>query len=230
MYYRFVPRVYLPLYSFLLGVVIVLSVIESPNENRTKRNPKVRILCVTLALILFFFTLRNGYTVGQAHLRLLSYSKIEKKYISGALQRVEELHPNPFLLVLISPVHSGSLGAEKVHPLREFDDYTALKIFPRSAYAPYYSSILDEMDLKGGYDFLKWTVNRAEVLFVLFSRGKEHSGRLKLLWDSYYNRNIVKRHQVKLAPVYDFKDRRGVGLVFFQMRSTMNPLLRVKDL
>jgi len=164
---------------------------------------------------------RQAVAQGKLDYRILERSKLEKEYIQKALSAVGKSSAvvDP-LLVLMNPM--SGLGAEYVHPLKEFSDFTDLKIFPSgwSVNSPGYASILRDMGLRDGWAFLAWLIDNPKALLVMISRSGTETWRWKTLWESYFARRIAPGKGTRLLPVYDFRNENGAGLVFFSMRSS----------
>ncbi len=214
MYYRFPYKVFIPLYAYTISVFVLLT------SNNTQTFYSKRIIPVIIALLLFLPVLVHSYTIGRMELGLLESSRQEKDYIKYSLNYVKDNHAHPPLLVLMDPVFSGGLGTEKVHPLKEFSDYTSLRVFPWGGEinSPRYASILKQMGLKNGREFLKWSINREDVLFVHFVRSEKSLQKHAYLWESYFNRHISPDRKIKLQAVYDFRNKYGTGLIFYRMK------------
>jgi hypothetical protein len=45
--------------------------------------------------------------------------------------------------------------------------------------------------------------------------------KMTYLWRSYLSRRIVPGREIRLVPVYDFRNRSGSGLVFYSVVSTI---------
>jgi hypothetical protein len=187
MYYRFPPRIFVPIYAYTTVVFILMSYSKGVSQYKG-------ILFNILILLLMLLTAGHSYSQGRINLLALENSRLEKSYIQNVLKAVEQYHPTPPLLVLMYPIHLGSIGPEKVHPLKEFSDYTTLRVFPGDGEinSPRYLSILKQMGLESSSYFLKWTINREDVLFVLFSRSNNFHDRYKSLWESYFNRRTLQ--------------------------------------
>jgi hypothetical protein len=153
--------------------------------------------------------------------RILERSRLEKEYIQKVLSvfKSRSAVPDP-LLVLMNPM--SGLGAEYVHPLKEFSDFTELRIFPAGwgVNSPGYASILLDMGLADGRAFLTWMIDNPKALLVMISRNGTETWRWKTLWESYFARHIAPGKGTRLLPVYDFRNEGGAGLVFFSMRSS----------
>jgi len=220
-YYRCVPRVYVPLYAYITGMFLLFS---DPNGSLPSQKTGFRTLKVVLigcSLLVFSQALGQSYAAMKQQLGILHFSEMEKDYIGKCSRIVERQHSSTPLLVLMDPVQSGVLGADKVHPLKELSDYPALRIFPFGTLinSPRYYAALYEMNLKSGSEFLKWTVDREEVLFVTVARSRRQQQRLKYLWESYFSRHVVESQKAALLPVHDFRNKKGMGMVFYRMSS-----------
>jgi len=222
MYYRFPARFFMPLYTYLL----VISFLIFRNENRpveTQNNvPRLKKTAVISIVVLVALALGQIYGQGKSLLRVLGISKRQKDYVHQCLEVVKNrsLHGNP-LLVLMDP--SYGLHFETVHPLKELSDFPDLRIFPTGSRinSPDYFNRLRRLGLAGGREFLKWVVNNDEVLLVLMVTEEKRKKKMTYLWRSYLSRRIVPGREIRLVPVYDFRNRSGSGLVFYSVVSTI---------
>lgn len=213
MYFYFQFKVFVPLYIYMLSFFLVLS-------RSGDRQEDLNFLNVLLSVVLFIPILLLLYSAGTMHLTMAEDSRKEKEYILSSLKTVQKQQGSEPLLVLLSPSVSGGLGGEKVHPLRELSDYTDLRIFPAGTEinSPRYISVLRQMGLKSGHDFLNWTMNRNDALFVQFIRSRTAKEKMKYLWESYFERRIAPGAKVVLEPVYDFRSKGETGLIFYRMK------------
>ena len=220
MCFRFVPRVFVPLYAYFFGACFLLSRWETEGSPDVRTRPFRRTLLLVSALVFCVLTWGQAVAQGKMDVRILKRSKEEKEYIQKVLSVVKNRSavPDP-LLVLMNPM--SGLGAEYVHPLKEFSDFTDLRIFPAGwgVNSPGYSSILRDMGLEDGRAFLTWMIDNPKALLVLISRNGTETWRWKSLWESYFSRRIVPARRARLVPVHDFRNAEGAGLVFFCMRS-----------
>lgn len=216
MYFRFVARVYVPLLVYFAGVFLILSIPNKKSLSVDKTTHFARIILVMLSFILFLFSATQSYAVGRIIMEALKTSEQEKNYIRNCLKSVEKQYQKPSILIPIDP--STGLLPENVHPLKEFSDYTTLRVFPHGTEinSPRYLSIIKQMGISSGHDFLRWTIDRNDVLFAVFVNDRIHHDMMKRLWELYYNRHIVSGKPVRLSPVYDFTQY-GKGLIFYRM-------------
>jgi hypothetical protein len=220
MCYRFVPRVFVPLYAYFFGVCFLLSHWRTSGLSDTPNRPVRKSVILVFAVV--FCALAWGHAVAQGKMdyRILERSKLEKEYVQKVLSAVgnRSTVPDP-LLILMNPM--SGLRSEYVHPLKELSDFTGLRIFPAgwSVNSPGYSSLLGDMGLADGWAFLAWMIDNPKALLVMFSRSGMETWRWKGLWESYFHRRVAPNRRVRLVPVYDFRNAQGAGLVFFSMRS-----------
>jgi hypothetical protein len=221
MCYRFVPRVFVPLYAYFFGACFFLSSGQPEGSPDERTRPVRKAILLVCALVFSLLTWGQAIAQGKMDMRILERSKLEKEYIQKILcvVRNRSAVPDP-LLVLMNPM--SGLGAEYVHPLKEFSDFTDLRIFPAGwgVNSPGYSSVLRDMGLEDGRAFLAWLVDNPKALLVMLSRSAIETWRWKALWESYFSRRIAPARRPRLVPVYDFRNAEGAGLVFFSMRST----------
>ena len=220
MCFRFVPRVFVPLSAYFFGTCFMFSHLKSDPQPESRNRPVFKKVLLLCAILFCLLTWGQAYAQGRKVARILKQSEAEKAYIQHGLSwvRNREATTDP-LLVLMDPV--GGLGAEYVHPLKEYSDFTDLRVFPGGwgAHSPRFYSILRDMGLPDGRAFLEWMIDNPRALLVLRTKGRMYTLRWESLWESYYARRIAPGKSVRLVPVYDFRNGNGAGLVLFRMRS-----------
>jgi hypothetical protein len=220
MCFRFVPRVFVPLYTYFLGACFLLSYGQAEGLPDARTRPVRKAILLVFALVFCMLTWGQAYTQGKMDFRILERSRLEKEYIQQALSVVKNRGDIPGLLLILMNPMSG-LGVEYVHPLKEFSDFTDLRIFPAGwgVNSPGYASILRDMGLADGRAFLTWMIDNPKALLVMISRSGTETWRWKTIWESYFSRRIAPSKRPRLVPVHDFRNANGAGLVFFCMRS-----------
>jgi len=218
--YRFVPRVFVPLYAYFFGVCFLLFHWTGNVSSDARSRPVRKTVMLLSAIVFCALTWWQAVVQGEMGYRILDRSSQEKEYIQKVLSAVGSSHavPDP-LLVLMNPM--SGLGAEYVHPLKELSDFTDMEIFPAgwSVNSPAYASLLQEMGLEDGWGFLAWMLDNPKALLVMISRSGVETWRWKALWESYFQRRVAPNRRPRLVPVHDFRNAKGAGLVFFSMRS-----------
>jgi hypothetical protein len=220
MYYRFPRRVFVPLYAYLAGISFLIFQVENKLLQHQNNVPRLRRISVVSILVLVVLTLGQIHAEAKDSYRILEASKRAKDYIHKYLgvAKKRSIHGDP-LLVLMKP--TSGLAFEAVHPLLEFSDFPDVRIFPggtRINSRPYFDA-LRRIGLGGGREFLQWTINNEEVLFVFVQEGKKGDQIVKYLWESYFARRIAPGRNAKLVPVHDFRNTSGFGIVFYSMIS-----------
>lgn len=217
---RSVYRVFVPLYAYFFGACFLFFHLTKRESAQGRRRSVGRNVSVTFAVVFSILAWGQAYAQGKKDFRILKSSKMEKEYIQKGLSVVKNTSvvPEP-LLILMNPV--SGLGAEYVHPLKEFSDFTDLRIFPAGwgVHSPWFYSILRDMGLTDGQAFLTWMIDNPKALLVLNSRNGMDTQRWKSMWESYFSRGIAPNKRARLVPVHDFRNARGAGLIFFYMRS-----------
>ncbi len=221
MSFRFVPRVFVPFYTYFFCVFFLLSHRGAEPGGDGRNRPLRRGVLLVCALLLFALTGWQALAQGRINYRILKGSRLEKAYIQKVLSVVRKgsAVPDP-VLIPMNPM--SGLGAEYVHPLKEFSDFTDLKIFPAgwSVNSPRYRAVLKDMGLPDGRAFLEWVIDNPRALLVLLTRSGRETWRWKSMWESYFHRRIAPGAHARLVPAYDFRNKEGVGLVFFSMRGS----------
>ena len=215
---RYRMHVFGPIFGYLICIFLLLSHINEPSAKRMEEFPPVKSFTVIILVLLFFGEVGACYSTGKQEFRRLANSLSEKNYARKCLQTVKAQYPSLDFMVIMSPPMPTSLLFETVHPLREFSDFPELKIFPNGwqVNSPRYFSILQEMHLKSGHDFLARVASSKNVLFVLFVRDSKQYRVIKSLWESYVNRRIMPNAHLSLTPVYDFRENEHYGLIFYR--------------
>jgi len=220
MYYRFPRRVFVPLYAYLVGTSFLIFQVENKLLHDQNKVPRLGKISVVAIVVLVVLTLGQIHAEAKGIYRILETSKRTKDYIHKCLgvAKNRSIHGDP-LLVLMQP--TSGLGFETVHPLLELSDFPDVRIFPGGTRtnSPPYLDALRRIGLGGGREFLQWTINNEEVLFVLIETGNKGDQIIKYLWESYFSRRIAQGRNAKLVPVHDFRNRSGAGIVFYSMIS-----------
>lgn len=228
-FYRFEPRIYLPLFSYVICLTFLVLKLKTSMPVRIKWHFRECIL-ILLAIALTLFSYRNMYTKIGDLFRVMDYSKKEKRYVVDCLEKVIEKksETNP-ILIMMNP--TDSLATQSVHPLKEMMEYPPVRLMPSgtSVNSPRYFKILHAIGLKSGREFLEWAIDNDQVLFVIMARSNKQQKTFISLWESYYNRHIDKGKRFGLAPVMDFRNSSGVGLILFQLRSTNLPRMNTNE-
>jgi len=221
MYHRFEPRIFGPLFVYFLGVSSVLFDTSLPSKNRTRGTLLIQAstLCAVMLLLFSLFIVHHLIMRDSA---LLDQSVYYRNSIKNAFDVINssKQHAYPLVIQMYPKVDKG-LNVESTHPLKEFRDSPHIRSFPSgwAINSPYYCQALHSLNLKDGHDFLKWIVDRQEVLLMMNVSSLEEMNSILLLWKSYYLRRIFPGQQLKFIPVYDFRGKDGAGLIFLQIRS-----------
>ena len=217
---RSVERVYIPLYGYFFGLCFLLfHVKKGPSAKGASRTAE-RTVAVLCALVFSILAWGQAHAQAKAGIHRLERSKAKKEYVLERLKKVKERRAGSrTLLILMNP--SSGLSQEAIHPLKEFNEFTDLKVFPAgwSVNSPRYASILRDIGLQEGWAFLGWTVDREEALLLLTASSEIDVWRYRAAWEGYLSRRILGNRRVKLVPVHDFRDEKGAGLVLFRARS-----------
>ena len=220
MYYRFAYRVYGPLYVYLFSMSFLLfnTVTSIKHEAAQNKLQRQFTIIISGAIILC------GVLIGQQEIRenihILDMSLKDKENIHQSLNSVINNNPTSYPIIIEMSAVMG-LCPEYVNPLKEYCDFPRIKVFPGGwiINSPYYDMALKNLHLRDGHDFLKWLVNRKDVYLVLYVANVEAMNNVILLWKSYYFRHIISSRTLNIIPVYDFRNEKGSGLIYFQIIS-----------
>lgn len=224
MYYRFIPRIFGPLYVYLLTMSFLLFSIVKNSEHKVIQNNELGYFTIIVAGSLMAYALLIIHQEVTAHVHDLDESAKFRTVINQAFNRIENINPASHpIVILMGPIPYG-LRTDFIHPLKEYRDFPRIRIFPNgwSINSTYYEMALKNLHLRDGHDFLKWLVDRKDVLLMLnvFNINQiNQMNKVVFLWRSYYLRHIYPGMKLDLVPVYDFRNKDGLGLVFFQLRS-----------
>ncbi|MCK4413176.1 MAG: hypothetical protein KAY32_06500 [Candidatus Eisenbacteria sp.] len=217
--YRYVPRVFIPLFVYGLGLAGLMAALVSKDDPVESAWRSVSGWRVAILAILAGGTIATGYLHGKFVVDLAWMSREYRSHIQSALRDTERrlgaLDP---LLVMMNA--SGGLMLDAIHPLKEYSGLADLRISPggTSVNSPRYNELLSQLGLSSGRAFLAWLIDNPGVLLVLDARGEENSFHWEHLWLSYFKRNVAPEAQLQLVPVFDYRADAGYGLVFYQLR------------
>lgn len=217
-YYRFEPRIYLPLYTFFLGTMAIALFPDLPD--RSTRKKSMNILLSVVAALLLAGTTCLAFSICTTLLSELSASYRDKQYIQRQFNnvRLNEMDKDNSLLVVLNP--RKNLMTETIHPLKERSDYNNFKILPFGwqINSPQYRRMLDEFGISDSDDFLQWTINNRNVIwFQLFWKATDK--QFMLLIEEYITQHFGHGEKVFFQPVFDFRNQVGIGFVFFNLVS-----------
>ncbi len=218
MYYRFPGRLFIPLYTYSVGLSFLMFQVGNKSFQGRSRTPTSRKIAVVSAMLLVVLSLGQVYAQGKVLVADLTTRERMKDYIQRCtgVAKNRTIHGDP-LLVLMHP--STGLRSEAVHPLKELADFPDVRIFPGGSVinSAVYFDALRQLGLKDGRAFLRWLINNEEALVVLDAKGNEQDEMAKHLWESYYSRRIAPGQRVRMVPVHDFRGRNGAGIVFYSV-------------
>ena len=216
-YYRFPPRIYIPMYIFYLSFLFLSLNIRANNEKRSKSlvvKKSAWIITIFLTLIAY----KTAWTQISSSLGLLDHSLNEKNYVNYCLAdlklKIKESSP-----LIVRMKMTDSLSKEKIHPLKEKTDFTDMFVMPggTSVNSPRYHQILTMLNLKNGRHFLQWCANNKRVYFVYFARSKKEHEKFISWWDAYYRVRIFPGKNLRFKKVRDYRGKSGSGIIFYQL-------------
>jgi hypothetical protein len=219
--YRYVPRVFIPLFVYGLAMGGLMAAGRPEGAPAGPRLPAWRRIALVLLAGGVLFT---GSIHGRFVVDLAWRTNKHKRYLQGAMaEAVRRLEGRDPVLVLMDATKGVMLDA--LNPLREFADLVDLRIFPggTSVNSPRYNMLLGQLGLAGGRDFLHWLIDNPRALLVLDSSGTEDSQYWERLWLGYYRRNVAPETPLRLVPALDYRNESRYGLTFYQLRRAGTP-------
>lgn len=225
MYYRFKPRVFGPLYVYLFSMAFLLFSVIKNKEHKIIQNDFQRYFFIIVAGFFMTWALLIVRQEVTTNVHYLDQSEHNKIIINQAFNRIKDAYPASHPIVIqMSATFPYCLRTDFIHPLREYRDFPHIRIFPTgwSINSPYYDMALKNLHLGDGHDFLRWLVDRKDVLLMLnvFNINQKYQmNKILFLWKSYYLRHIYPGMKLDIIPVYDFRNKEGIGLILFQIRS-----------
>ncbi len=222
MYHRFVPRVYLPLYAYILGATFLMLYQSSSAKNVNLSRIKYwsqNIFTMIIILSLCWLT----WIKSKALIEYLRAKNMEKKIIMTCLLQVKNLHTHPDDLLLIPLNPNNNLLQETVHPLKEFSDFPAINILPGGwqINSPRYFRFLKHYGMQDGNELLHWTVNNKKALWFQYIEDQRDAYLANLI-ETYFKKHITPGKETKLEIANDFRNEKGLGLVFFAASNLSN--------
>lgn len=218
MYYRFEPRVYLPLFLYLFGSAAVLFCDDPQSLIFSHRLTPV-ILWVAMSALAALTWGQAALIAKDFHEDLLA-SDNNRRYLKNALKRFETnlSDAEERVFFIMNPLTN--LMVETVHPLQEKKELSNLAFIPFGwqINSRQYDSILAHLNLENGRELLKWTVdNRNAVWCWLLLKPEENNLPHRIT--NYFNRHIVSDRRVAFRTISDYRDRNGTGIVFFYIET-----------
>lgn len=225
--YRFMPRIFLPLLAYwvVLGCLMTgpapaewaspeAPARASPGPARPRGRPGAAAVAALFAATALWMAATQGAHV----MSTLQASAQAKSRVQAALRAVRDRVRDPDLVLLMMDPNRG-LRLECIHPLREFADLERMKIFlgGTGINSPRYRTILRDLGLESGRDFLRWMLDNPRVLLVLDGQGERHTRFYEIVWLSYVQRHVSTDREVGLVPVFDFRDGARHGLAFYRL-------------
>lgn len=210
LYYRFVPRIFIPLFVF---VVCSAALIPGYLDAVPERTRLLRLPALVLVLLALQVTLVLLFSL--VYVKKLASDREEQEFADACLQIVEE-KTTVKTLVLMDPVTGLSL--DNVSPLRERLGTSRLNYLPRDVFAnsPRYFAILGLLHLSSGRQLMSSMVDSESIGVVLFPKTAIEGERTIRLWESYFEENITDA-QVRLMPTIGCKSRAGRELSLYRI-------------
>ncbi len=218
------PRVFGPLYVYLFSMSFLLFSIEKNSVHIIIQNNLLRYFPIIVAVSLMTYALLLVPQEVITNVHDLDQSAKFRAVINQAFNRIENINPaSDPITILICAIPYG-LRTDFIHPLMEYRDFPRIRIFPNgwSINSTYYEMALKNLHLRDGHDFLKWLVDRKDVLLMInvaTINQANHINKIVFSLKSYYLHHITPGMKLDFIPVYDFRNEEGLGLIFFQLKS-----------
>ena len=203
-YDRFVLRVFGPLFLYIIGIMYLLFEKHKSND---KSFVKVKLNFYSLLLLpLFAVNLILTAQVAYSMNATLKQSKIFNQNEQLIFQSIKKIYPTTIpLLIPVSPGIDTSF--QNIHPLKELSYLEGIKLFPYGWMigSPYYNNILKNLNLSTGREFLKWTVNKNDVLYFKIESLSLSKPKLIKIIESYFTFYLYQNENVLLKPAIRLK-------------------------
>lgn len=218
LYYRFVPRVYLPLFTYMAGTIfLMLSPPRRPNAlgpaTKLRRTATLSFL-ILLTLIMIGMT----WTKTESLVHHLFARNAEKENLRQALSKIEENRRQSERLLLIPLDPNNNLLQETIFPLKEVSDFTTIPLLPAGwqIHSRRYFRILHHFGLHNGRELLAWTIDNPNVLWFQYVETPQRTSIAELV-ETYFQQHMTPDGKPDMKIVYDFRNRNGIGLVCYEM-------------
>jgi len=220
-YYRFVMWVYLPVYVYAAGLLLVLSngsAVVPADRGQHRRRMAELLAAMGVFIVATLLCCKRA----ALEFDVLERSRTERDYVEDCLRTFGESVPCDTLLVLLDPRDQGGLGDDKACPLEPPQGPRNARVLPYGTWVrhPRYMRILRERGIVGGYDMLKTAIDADGIVFALFCRSHVDLKVKVALWESYYRRNVSTGREARMFCCADFRNPKGHGLIFLQLRTT----------
>ncbi len=216
-YYRFEPRIFLPLYTYLIGLAFLLFNNEKPTKFKNA-SPFLKKWIIFLMIPAIVITYCLAYSIGKYLLKDMETSYTIKQYVQSQFNHTDlkGIDKENTLLVSLNPLQN--LMIETVHPLKERKDFTSFKILPFGwqVNSPQYFQILKSFGISEKNPFIQWAVDNQRVIWFQLFRDQTDVTRLRLI-ENYFNKYIVTDKIAHFQPFVDNRNQQGIGFVFYHL-------------
>lgn len=193
---RYVANIYVPLFLYAFCAFFLMIHVKS-NFPETHGNTISRNRPITFIIIIFLvFAVWGDYQQIKIASKRLEKSEEAKVRIIESMEALKRhsLSKNNIaapLLVAMNP--TDNLCTKCINPLKEFSDYTDIRLFPGGwqINSGHYHLALKEMGIRDGREFLKWMINNNEVFIAHVFRNQKVFEFLRDMWLSYYDRHNI---------------------------------------
>ncbi|MFZ5571364.1 MAG: hypothetical protein ACOZF0_13230 [Thermodesulfobacteriota bacterium] len=215
-YYRFEPRIYFPLYAYLLGMMAILLYHDCPGMPARISVFHKMIWCAVIPFSIG--TIGLVYIIGDIQLQDLSASYRNKQFIRHQFEKVDPnlINKDSALLIVLNPLDN--IMIETIHPLKEKKDYPDFTILPFGwqINSPQYVRLLEEFGVFDKDSFLRWTLDNRNVFWFQLFRDSIDDHRISLI-EKYIGRYAANGKPCVFQPVVDCRNQDGIGFVFFNL-------------
>lgn len=217
MSFRFLERVYLPIFAHCITLFIVLHIHPKENEETSEQTNvhlihTMLFICILCTIAYTTWIQLDKYT--QKYKRI-QQDRIELKQSRELLNKKGLLKAYWFQMSPIDGWYSDTTS-----PLYDRLPFKPRGILPSgtAVQSPRYNAILKSLGLQDGHALLRWTLDNPSVYFVLQAYNHQHVRIFWSTWQKYYQKNITPKQKILFVKKHDLRTHPNrKGLVFFQV-------------
>ncbi len=209
LYYRFVARVYLPLFIFAAISPWLALRLRMPATSKEK-DPEEYLL-KGLAGGMIALAMVSALMLGSALIRDRRESRFVAESLTATKARLS-------LRILVAMDPDIGLRLERVHPLSEKILPPVTAYFPEgwAVHSPRFRRILDSLELRDGRAFLRWMLDNDSVGLVLYDPDSSHARESVALWERYY-RQLFPDPPAHCLPALEYQDPKAGTFAVYRL-------------